>query len=172
MFPGRKTSIDSKDKFCKDCHKIWNKNYRINNKEKAKESTKKWISRNRERINKTSKEWASRNTEKVYNSYRKIYERDRKKVLDNVRKYVKENPGKVNAASRLRRERQRNSVPKWLTQEQRKEIELIYINCPEGMQVDHIIPIAGKEVCGLHVPWNLQYLTKEENCKKGNKLID
>ncbi len=48
-------------------------------------------------------------------------------------------------------------------------IRMIYEDCPEGMEVDHIIPLQGKNVSGLHVAWNLQYLTKEENCRKGNR---
>jgi 5-methylcytosine-specific restriction endonuclease McrA len=52
------------------------------------------------------------------------------------------------------------------------EILTIYIEAQElgpNYHVDHIIPINGKDVCGLHVPWNLQIITASENMKKSNK---
>lgn len=50
------------------------------------------------------------------------------------------------------------------------EIKEIYMKAHvEGLTVDHIVPLNGKNVCGLHVPWNLQLLTKLENTRKGNK---
>lgn len=58
-----------------------------------------------------------------------------------------------------------NRTPIWV--DRTKLIE-IYKNCPEGYHVDHIIPLQGELVSGLHVPENLQYLTPEENLKKHN----
>lgn len=59
------------------------------------------------------------------------------------------------------------ATPKWVNI---KEIINFYINTPEGMTVDHIIPIHNKNVCGLNVPWNLQYLSHNQNSTKKNKF--
>lgn len=45
-----------------------------------------------------------------------------------------------------------------------------YINRPEGFEVDHIIPLKSRKVCGLHTLENLQYLTPLENREKHNKF--
>jgi 5-methylcytosine-specific restriction endonuclease McrA len=50
----------------------------------------------------------------------------------------------------------------------KKALQLFYFNCPEGYEVDHIMPISKG---GLHSLENLQYLTISENRKKSNKIL-
>ena len=67
----------------------------------------------------------------------------------------------------LRRARVRNACPKWADLDKIKEI---YKNCPKSYHVDHIIPLTNQNICGLHVPENLQYLPASTNIRKGNRF--
>ena len=81
----------------------------------------------------------------------------------------KQNSHKDNATQALRRARKINATPPWLTTEQKKEIQKFYIDAQDqGLTVDHIVPLKGKHVCGLHIPHNLQLLSVSENSSKGN----
>ena len=93
-------------------------------------------------------------------------------------RYKISHPENSKAFTNDRRRRHKNATPVWLTAEQRKQIRNIYKEAQllaketgQKYAVDHIVPLMGKEVCGLHVPWNLQILTFEENLRKSNKLI-
>ena len=72
------------------------------------------------------------------------------------------------ARQRKRYALQVSRIPKWANL---KKIEQFYKNRPDGMTVDHIYPLKGRLVSGLHVLENLQYLTHSENAKKGNRLL-
>lgn len=67
-------------------------------------------------------------------------------------------------------------MPNWAD---RDAIKAIYRKCAEitkatgiDHEVDHIVPLRGKNVCGLHIHQNLQILTREENARKSNKLLE
>lgn len=72
-----------------------------------------------------------------------------------------------NADTRARQCAQKSRTPSWANLQ---EIKAFYEACPPGYEVDHIIPLQGKHVSGLHVLENLQYLTSSENRAKGNKF--
>jgi 5-methylcytosine-specific restriction endonuclease McrA len=89
------------------------------------------------------------------------------------------NPEEVKASTNDRRRRHKNATPKWLTKEDKAQIRQMYLDALTTSRitgvhyvVDHITPIRGDTVCGLHVPWNLRVITQEENLRKSNKLLD
>lgn len=118
----------------------------------------KWFKNNPDKKAKSDKKWAQNNKEKC----NKI-----------KRKWAKNNPDKLNARTAKRRAKKLDATPPWsdlnkivVLYEKAKWLESI-----TGLKyhVDHIIPLQGKDVCGLHVWHNLQILEKSENIKKGNK---
>jgi hypothetical protein len=77
---------------------------------------------------------------------------------------------KENAKTNLRRARLIHATPKWITDKDKKEMQEIYKSCPKGYHVDHIVPLRGKNVCGLHVPNNLRVVSAYVNMSKGNRF--
>jgi len=101
----------------------------------------------------------------------------RTKRLAAKRRWQKRYPAKVNSKCAIRRAAKVSATPSWLTKEQKREIVKVYeesanISRTTGVKyhVDHIIPLKGEFVSGLHVPWNLQIITESENCRKRNKV--
>ncbi len=59
---------------------------------------------------------------------------------------------------------------RFIDKSQRKAIQEFYLHCPKGYEVDHIVPLNGKTVSGLHVIQNLQYLKISHNRSKSNSF--
>jgi hypothetical protein len=73
-----------------------------------------------------------------------------------------------------RRQREKRATPPWLTKQQRNDITYLFAEAAartaregESYVVDHIVPLDGKIVCGLHVAWNMRVIHWLENARKG-----
>lgn len=93
------------------------------------------------------------------------------KLRDAARKKATRNTPEGRAQSRgytaKRRAAKLQRTPAWADHE---AIKAMYISCPEGYHVDHIVPLQGKLISGLHTDENLQYLTAKDNLAKSNKF--
>ena len=123
--------------------------------------------------------WRNRNRDAV-NNYAKEYRKNNpEKFLESQKKFVLKNAARRSENERARQARKTQAMPVWLTKEHLSSIRSIYKQAADWskklgkkMHVDHIVPIKGKQVCGLHVPWNLQILAQSENCVKHARLTE
>jgi hypothetical protein len=144
-FPKDKYRKAGRKSRCKLCEASFARAFRANNPQKSRDTSRKYREANPE------KERLRYNT------------------------YNKNNP-EVRASNTAKRRFCKNkATPPWLTKSQIKEIEDFYLlakDCEvvsgERYHVDHIVPLKGLNVCGLHVPWNLQVLPADINRSKGN----
>lgn len=121
------------------------------------------------RKSKYYKKWVIENKE-YKTGYMRQYQRDNKERINaHHRKYDKTDKGRIvnSAKSAYRRAMKKAATPSWVD---RDALKAIYSNRPEGYHVDHIIPLTNDLVCGLHVPWNLQYLSAFDNDSKGDQF--
>ena len=108
------------------------------------------------------KEWVS-NPENA----KKNYIANQKTQSERWKRWYEKNKSKQNAKSNMEKAMRLQRIPPWADLEAIKEF---YLNRPNGYHVDHIIPLRGKTVSGLHILENLQYLPAKENMSKGNKF--
>lgn len=106
--------------------------------------------------------------------YRKEYYANNKERFSALQKrWIAANRARVNSLMMKRHCAKLHATPPWLTKEHSLSIREIYAKAQErsvstgiAHHVDHIVPLRGNGVCGLHVPWNLQILTATENLIK------
>jgi len=158
FFSKRSKNPDGYELRCKTCRKTFREKY----KDKARETYSRWYQDNRER---KANYQAIRNP--LIPEKRKMYRQTyRAKYLTTVR--LRES---------LKNTARRTRIPKWLSKKQWQDIQYFYSLRDEAQMltgdkyhVDHIVPLQGENVCGLHVPWNLQVLPADINLAKNNSF--
>lgn len=153
------------------------------NKDKISEYIANYRQVNNNKIRLKVKEYKLLNKEKLVEYHKEYvkdyYELNREKILQYQKLYQQLNRAKVNARNSKRKAQKLKATPNWLTKEELIEMLELYeiaqafkLYTGQEYHVDHIVPLQGENVCGLHVPWNLQVLEASENLKKSNKLLE
>lgn len=121
--------------------------------------------------------WAKLPDDYVKNAKKRYNDNNRDYVNSYNRSLYQKHKDKAHARSKKYALLKTQSCPTWLTKEQHSDITKMYALSKKlskifGVKyhVDHIIPLKGSNVCGLHVPWNLQILEAKLNLKKSNRL--
>jgi 5-methylcytosine-specific restriction endonuclease McrA len=162
------------------------------NPEKMAAVKRDWCHRNKDKVAKSLKKYHVAHREKNCLRLREYYRLNKERFSEINRTYRAARRGeaalylwkwreanKIKVIGyRVRRKADvRKATPGWLTAEQQVEIDVFYetalVKPNAGKhEVDHIVPLRGKNVCGLHVPWNLQVITAEANHRKNNRVPD
>jgi len=161
-FSNYKRSKDGLHAYCRQC-----------NKECQIKSRAKIEIKERDRLR--SAEYRKNNPEKAKDSDRKYRENNRPKTRKATKNWNLKNPAAGAIAASKRRARKRHATPAWLTREHHEQIKELHeiarmfmLYTGTEYHVDHIVPLAGNGVCGLHVPWNITVLEGIENQRKKN----
>jgi 5-methylcytosine-specific restriction endonuclease McrA len=156
------------------------KEWRANNPEATAEQAKRYAEKHPEKIRAKALNWKYNNLEKARTYNRNAAAKIRLVKADLIKKrkaqYSLENRPVINAAVARRKAAKLTRTPLWLTVDDYWMIEQAYELAQIRTKmfgfdwhVDHIIPLQGKTVSGLHVPWNLQVIPGVENMRKGNR---
>lgn len=156
------------------------KEYVDKNASRIKEKAREYRKENREKIREYMKHYLAKyieqNREELLQKKREYFKKNKDQLAEKAKLYKKRNRAYFNAKNSERRASILQRTLHWLSSEDKHQISLFYkaakfLESVYNVEyhVDHIIPLLGEDVCGLHVPWNLQLLTSTENLSKGNR---
>jgi hypothetical protein len=180
-FAQDKTRKDGLRHTCKTCYSLYSKSY-------YKLNSTQILARHRERSSNIAvynKNYTLQHRESRLKYFKELYLRNRIEKIKYSSFYRKnnrnkcnallaewrfENPGRLALHNMKQHSKRSLRIPQWITKRELFSIDKFYKECPDGYDVDHIIPLVGKTVSGFHILSNLQYLPHIENLKKGNKF--
>jgi hypothetical protein len=158
-------------KQCASCLRVWDKAWKAGNPEKCAEMRRNWAAANPERNKAIKSAWSKANPEGQAKRSREWFLKNRDKANAATAAWVKRNPANALAWATKRRMAVMNRVPPWADKSiitSLYKLAKIYRQFGHDVHVDHIIPVRGRLVSGLHVHENLQLISGSENRSKSN----
>ena len=156
--------------------RIYERRYKERNPGAQAKADRKHYEKNREALLAKDKALREANLEKYLARERASYARRREKKLAQQKLWREANKPIIAFHAANRRAILAQRTPPWLTDDDIAGIrqyywyaDLLTVSTGVAHHVDHIVPLNGETVSGLHVPWNMQVLPAIENIKKGNK---
>lgn len=148
---------------CLACNRAKTAKHRERHPDRVRQVNRQQYAKKRELRKAVQREWNVKNAARAAR-YASEYRTANPEVK---REWARANKRKVVLYASTRRAAKQRRTPVWADL---AAIEQFYLGCPEGYEVDHIIPLRGVVVSGLHVRENLQYLPRSENARKRNKF--
>ena len=160
---------------CVECTAEQSQKRRQDYPEKAHAAWRKWLESNRELHNTRVKRWQGKNPDKVKIAAAAWVKANPDKVAQTKRRYLARHPDKATAMAVASVAKRAKRVPKWLSLDDKWVLKEAYALAKQRTklfgfvwEVDHIIPLRGSNVSGLHVPLNVQVIPKALNRRKRN----
>lgn len=148
--------------------------YREANKDRERAAAQAYRSTHKEQVSATKRSWQAANKEHRAEQLRAWKAENKERVAASERTWRKENQGAKRALIARRRAATLARTPAWADQKAIKAIyaEAARLTRESGIEhhVDHVIPLQGQFVSGLHVETNLQILTATANHQKFNRF--
>lgn len=174
----------TKNGTCVECQAAVNKEYGAEWRKANPEYSRQYYEANKERLAEYNRQWRKEhsrgydpqyyeaNKERLAEYYRQWREANREKRAEHQRRYIAKNRDKLTANQAKRRAAKLDRTPAWADLDM---IDVFYALAKEMTEetgtvhhVDHIIPLQGENVSGLHVATNLQVIPAADNHSKGN----
>lgn len=169
-FYRRAKSADGLQEVCKSCQHSYRNSWAEANPEKRSAQSKRYRESNLEKVNARFAKWKANNPD--YESKR--YRKDPARFAERLRQFRLKNPDACPRYIARRKTAKLRATPAWANPD---AIAAYYKTAAHRTaesgvpwQVDHIVPLVSKKVCGLHVEHNLCVITASENHKKSNRV--